>query len=37
MLGIPDIGDIDPVDISYLIFSQNDKKSLTTKVRKALS
>ena len=37
-LGIPDIGDIDPVDVSYLIFNQDEKKIASTeKIRKALS
>lgn len=36
--GIPDIGDIDPVDVSYLIFNQDEKKIASTeKIRKALS
>ena len=36
--GIPDIGDLDPVDVSYLIFNQNEKKMASTaKIRKALS
>lgn len=36
--GIPDIGDIDPVDVSYLIFNQDEKKIASTeKIKKALS
>ena len=36
--GIPDIGDIDRVEVSYIIFNQNEKKlASTAKIRKALS
>jgi hypothetical protein len=38
LVGIPDIGDIDPIDVSYLIFNQDEKKiASTAKIRKALS
>ena len=38
LTGIPDIGDIDPIDVSYLIFNQDEKKiASTAKIRKALS
>ena len=38
LLEIPDIGDIDRVEVSYLIFNQNEKKlASTAKIRKALS
>jgi hypothetical protein len=38
LIGIPDIGDIDLIDVSYLIFNQDEKKiASTAKIRKALS